>query len=106
MLEIIQPQVLYSSERSRDYRVVAVLVAGQEMPTRDRCEVAVAMDPEIDSAVAVFPVGGLMDGEECNHTRVRAILSLTAPEYAPPEFTLRCTRILDLVLVKVLVRRT
>ncbi len=106
MPEIVEPQVVYLRERARDYRVVAVLVAGRETPDRARCDTVLAMDPEIDSAVAVFPFGGLSDRETFDVALASNILTTIAPEYSRREFTLRCTRILDLVLVKVLIRRT
>ncbi len=106
MLEIVQPQVVYSREKERDSRVVAVVVAGREVPSRGRCDTVLAMDPEIDSPVAVFSFGGLKPGDACDRAWARDILSMMAPEYSRPEFTFRCTRVLDLVLVKVLVRKT
>ncbi len=106
MLEIVKVQVLYSSDRPRSTRVVAVLLGGWGIPTRSRCETVLAMDPEVDSPVAVLPFGALEVGATYDRSWATEMIAKMAPEYSGPAFTYRCTRIQELLLVKVLVQRT
>ena len=98
-------QVLYSSERTRTYRVVAVFVGGREIPDRSRCETVLAMDPEVETPVPVIPFGGVESMAVGDASSTIQVFAAAAPEYLGDGFSYRCTRILDLLLVKVLVRR-
>ena len=65
------------------------------------------MDPEIEAPVVMIPFGGLnLDRAEDDNALALQMISQTTPEYAGRGFYYRCTRIIDVLLIKVLVART
>ncbi len=92
----------YSSQDSRNYRVIAALVGGPTIPNLLRCDAAVTMDPEIDAPVLVIPFkynAGDFEGQdaEASWSAIQSYL----PELADSDCSFGCTRILDLLVVKV-----
>jgi hypothetical protein len=99
--------VMYSRRTARNRNVVVVSVGGNGVPCSGLCDTVLTMDPEIEFPVLAIPFGGVVSaGVQYDDSTARSIISQTTPEYAGGGFYYRCTRILDVLLVKVLVDRT
>ena len=97
---------LYSSGLHRNQKVITVFVGGTIVPSQRQCCTAVTMDPEVDAPVLVIPFGGLpFEGAEDDNAAALMLISQNTPQYVETGFYYRCTRVLGLLLVKVLVRR-
>jgi hypothetical protein len=106
-LEKCELQVLYSNGTRNNQKVITVFVGASDTPCRRLCETVLAMDPEIEAPVVVIPFGGLQsDWTEDDDLVARQMILRTTPGFAGDSFSFRCTRIIDVLLIKVLVART
>ena len=97
---------LYSSGLHRNQKVITVFVGGTSIPSERQCCAALTMDPEIEAPVLVIPFGGLpFEDDEDDNTVGMMMISHNTPNYLGTGFYYRCTRVLGLLLVKVLVER-
>ena len=98
---------LYSSGLHDHRKVVTVFVGGTDIPSRKECCVALTMDPEITAPVLVIPFGGLpFDGVEDDDSVAMIMISQNTPDFIGAGFCHRCTRIRDVLLIKVMTERT
>ena len=97
---------LYSSGLHRNQKVITVFVGGASMPSHRQCYAALTMDPEVEAPVLVVPFGGLpFEGAPDDDAAAMMVISQNTPQYVETGFYYRCTRVLGLLLVKVLVQR-
>jgi len=100
-------QELYSSGLHKNQKVVTVFIGAKDIPSDRQCGDALMMDPEIQAPVLVIPFGGLtFEGAEDDDVVAELMISRDTPDFMETDFSYRCTRVRDLLLIKVLVPRS
>ena len=86
-------------------KVIAVFIGGREIPSWQECQWMMALDREVELPVLVIPFGGDdFDPSRWNDADAYGLVFQITPEFCREGFFYRCTRILDKLLVKVLVK--
>ena len=99
--------VLYSSGQHQDQKVVTVFVGASQVPSPAECCTVLAMDPEIQTPVLVIPFGGLpLSGVDDDESVARLMIQENTPGFMDAPLSYRCTRILNMLLIKILADRT
>jgi len=99
--------VLYSSGQHQDQKVVTVFVGASQVPSPAECCTVLAMDPEIQTPVLVIPFGGLpLSGGDDDESVARLMIQENTPGFMDAPLSYRCTRILNILLIKILADRT